>query len=415
MKSNRHFWLCCALAILFNNALYALQEHTQLLKAANDAICAGKYTQAITTYKKVLHDFPEHSELLGNIGYAYKKLRDYQSAIEWYQRAIEYDPGNARLLRGISHAYLMIGDFKNGWPAYEYRWIQPPAYNAEFISFMHSGDNVKNKTIIIHSEYGLGDVLQFIRYAQLLHAMGATIIVQSHERLAPLLSLCPYIDHILLPNDALPEHHFRVLVMSLPLAFNTTIETIPKATQPYLYADQDHVDYWKHKIKKNGRYNIGICWQANMHLTSDNQTVCDDAMAKSLPVELLRTIASIPNIRLYSLQKDVPVQLRDAIDFPIIFFDDFDTTHGAFMDSAALIKNLDLVITIDTVTAHLAGGLGVRTWLLLPYHADWRWLENIDHSPWYPKMKLFRQPKAGDWETVIQNVLDELDAVVFSK
>lgn len=411
MKSKKPLWLYYVLGVFLNSTFIA-QESLNLLTQAHDSIANHQYAHAITLYKELLHTFPNHSTLLGNIGYAYKKLCDYKTAILWYQKALLHDPHNARLLRGIAHAYLMIGDFNNGWPAYEYRWVQPPTYNATFISFMHNGGNVRNKIILVRSEYGLGDVLQFIRYTQLLHFMGATIIVQSHESLVPLLSLCPYIDRILLPHDTLPEHDFSIMVMSLPLAFKTTINTIPHNV-PYLYASQELIDYWKHKINNQKKIKIGICWQANMHLTSDNRTVCDDACAKSLPIEMLRSIAQIPMVQLYSLQKNVSDQEKNNIDFPMIFFDDFDHSHGAFMDSAALMTHLDLIITIDTALAHLAGGLGIRTWLLLPYHADWRWLKDINYSPWYPQMQLFRQTNAHNWKSVIEKIKQELECMIF--
>ena len=377
-------------------------HYSQQLERALHYMQSGQYHQAIDEYTSLLNVAPTHSGIMGNIGYAYKKIHDYQQAIEWYQRALQYDPTNARLLRGISHAYLMIGDFEHGWPAYEYRWVQPPHFNAEFIALMHAGDALHNRTIIIHAEYGLGDVLHFIRYAQLLHNRGATVIVESHERLIPLLSLCPYIDRIIAPHEALPPHDFRVMVMSLPLAFKTTLATIPTSV-PYLYADEQLVTFWKEELSQN-TYNIGICWLANMHAGSADRTVLQDGKNKSIPTTLLQPLTRIPHIQLYALHHDT----IDNKALPIIAFDDFDTSHGAFMDSAALIQNLDLVITVDTAIAHLAGGLGIRTWLLLPYHADWRWMQSIDYSPWYPTVTLFRQTVDGEWQSVIEDVCHAL-------
>ncbi|HXW86097.1 MAG TPA: hypothetical protein VEK38_02000, partial [Candidatus Bathyarchaeia archaeon] len=200
-------------------------------------------------------------------------------------------------------------------------------------------------------------------------------------------------------------------LMSLPLLCNTTVSTIPADT-PYLYADEKLTEQWKTHIKTDKHiFTIGICWQGNAHYSTPmlRQAVA----AKSLDVHHFKKLATIAHVRIYNLQKCDGTEQLTADDTWLLNFDDhFDKDHGRFMDTAAVMKNLDLVITVDTSTAHLAGGLGVPVWIILPKPADWRWLLDRTDSPWYPTMKLFRQKNAGDWDGVMDEVYDALTNMV---
>lgn len=239
----------------------------------------------------------------------------------------------------------------------------------------------------------------------MLKQRDAYVIVECQKPLVKLLQLCPYIDKVIQTGNKLPKTDLQALIMSMPLIFNTVLETIPIYI-PYLYADNQLVELWHEKIKYDTNFKIGICWQTDMHKNSSNAQAHKDSLAKSIPLSLLAELSQLNNVTLYSLQKINGIEQLEVLPqhLPVISFDNFDESHGPFMDTAALIKNLDLVITVDTSIAHLAGGLGTPTWILLPHQADWRWLLNRYDSPWYPTMRLFRQPEAGDWYTVMNSV-----------
>lgn len=368
----------------------------------------GHYQKALALHDQILSYVPDHVDILRNKGFILKKMHHYPEAITVYQQALHQYPYDARLQRGISHAYLILGNFVQGWPAYEYRWIQPPSYIQEFKKYIEQHHDLTGKTVLLKTEYGLGDTMQFIRYAQLVKKLGATIIVESQKPLVELLSLCDFIDHVVPAGNTMPSTDFTCLLMSLPLVFDTTLETIPQNI-PYLKADQKLTSYWKNQVN-NKVFNVGICWQADTHHGSSDAIVRKDAEEKSISLELLTDFAHLPHVHLYSLQKINGIKQLGSISDNSIFhiFDDFDENNGSFMDSAAIMNHLDLIITIDTSIAHLAGGLGVPVWVLLPYNADWRWLLTRNDSPWYPTMKLFRQQKNGNWETVINILKEEL-------
>lgn len=358
-------------------------------------------------YKQALQEIetnPQDPQTLLSFGFILKKLNRYQEAIAIYEHARPFIAQRSTIERALSGAYLALGDFERGWPAYEYRWVNPPDYNQELKQYLAQGGSLRNKIVVLKTEYGLGDTLHFVRYAKLLKDTGAHVILECQKTLIPLLSLCPYIDEIHPQGSVIPAHFFALL-MSMPLILDTRINSIPN-TIPYLYADQALIQSWKTTLN-NSHFKIGICWQADPH-TNSHQTVIADAQAKSIPLADLAPLAHLENVQLYSLQKVNGLEQLDSHTNSIINFPDLDTAHGPFMDTAAIIKNLDLIITIDTSIAHLAGGLGVPCWLLLNSGADWRWMAHRDDSPWYPTMRLFRQKKPDDWNPVIEEVITAL-------
>lgn len=405
-KGMKNISIC---ALLFHITTFALSPEQQFAQAY-ELVNSGEYTDALQIYRELHAQFPGNIELLNNIGFVLKKQNKMSEAIEIYQKArANSQTINSRIERAISHAYLALGDFDHGWPAYEYRWVNPPPYNQELKKYIENGGSIQNKTILVHAEYGLGDTLQFIRYAQQLKAMGARIVLESQPSLTKLLSLCPYLDQVICAGQPMPAHDFQVQLMSLPLILQTKIKEIP-AQIPYLFADKTIIETWKQKISKHNNLMIGICWQADVHKNSQYSVVNQDSVAKSIPLKLLSKISQLPNVSVYSLQKINGLEQIAELpkNIQVHHFDDLDTINGPFMDTAAIIQSLDLVITIDTSIAHLAGGLGIPTWILLPWHADWRWQINRSDSPWYPTMKLFRQDIQGYWEPVITNIMNDL-------
>lgn len=300
-----------------------------------------------------------------------------------------------------------------------------------------NNDALCGKTILLSFEGGLGDTLQFIRYAQTLKKAGATIIVRVQKPLHPLLARCPYIDQLLHTSDPIPNHHARTTLMSLPAILNCNASDLI-TTVPYIFLDAKLVQYWNeklhnmsasqlhHEIKNhtpnqdNQPYpakniNIGICWQADVFNDSSRAPVAH----RGIPLKLLATLSTIPGVTLYSLQKKDGLEQLEQLDnlpdyrhITIHTFDELDEKNGPFIDTAAIMENLDLIISVDSAIAHLAGALGRPTWLLLPYVTDWRWLHNRTDSPWYPTMRIFKQPKAFDWESVAQQVHEQVCLLV---
>lgn len=369
------------------------------------------FSLAYEQFKIILNYRPTISTVAYNAAYCLRSLGQYEQAIILYDQVLKQEPNHGDAHQGKAHAQLALNNYENAWEDFEYRWSKPRPDSRYFAEYMHNHKSLQGKKILLHSEFGLGDTLQFIRYAQELKKLGAIIIVHAQKPLISLLSLCPYIDQVLSTDQPLPAYDLSSTLMSLPWAFNTTIKTVP-SHEPYLFADKILIEQWNKKIK-NQTLKIGICWNGNAY---DNQVLQKLVQVKSMPLALITQLDN-KQITWYSLQKTTGTeQLKDVSnDFKLQTFDDFDESHGRFMDTAALIKNLDLVITIDTSIAHLAGGLGVKTWILLPHVADWRWGTFQDTTPWYPTMKLFRQSNPDNWQSVIDQLKEAIDRLLLTE
>ena len=263
------------------------------------------------------------------------------------------------------------------------------------------GFPLAGKTILLCAEQGLGDTLQFIRYAPMVKSKGATVIMACAGPMINLLSRCEGIDRFLPREGELPDVDTHIPLLNLPTLFGTTLENLPNKV-PYLFADDDLIAQWRRELTVFPGFKVGIAWKGNSKHPFDRY--------RSIPLTQFAPLAQ-PDVHLLSLQKGVGTeQLQDIVGrFEVTDLGcRLDETAGAFMDTAAVMKNLDLVITTDTATAHLAGGLGVPVWVALPYVPDWRWLLDRDDSPWYPTMRLFRQSKPGKWEDVFTNIAAEL-------
>lgn len=396
-------------ALIYYNAAIEMQPNNTFVLAdlGNLNVLCNNYKTAFQWYIKLLKEYPTNVDLLCCIGFILRRQNYTDKAIKVYEYAKRLSPNNPKINRALSHAYLTMGNFHEGLPLYEYRWINPPAYNKFFKDHFDRNLTLNNIKVLIKTEYGFGDTFQFIRYVQLLKALGATTIIETQKVLVPILSQsCPYIDQVISNNEQVPATDFQVQLMSLPFIFSTTLDTIP-VTIPYMHANHERTMYWQSKLVQNAHLNIGICWQAETHETTEYEIVKKDAQDKSISLSQLAVLSHIPGIHLYSLQKVHGLDQLTTLppDCVVHTFDSFDELNGSFTDTAAIMKCLDLVITIDTSIAHLAGALGVPVWVILPYFADWRWMLNRTDSPWYPTMRLFRQPKPGDWESVIKQIM----------
>jgi tetratricopeptide (TPR) repeat protein len=375
----------------------------------------GDPDRAISMYEKACELNPQCHEAWNNLGTIYGGVKDDLKKSKYYlTKACEIKPDHAGTRGGLSALYLCLGDFEQGWKEYEYR-LQPFFDPNPRIFEKPRWDGIESlhgKTIFLYAEQGLGDTFQFIRYAALLKKQGATIIAEVQKPLVKIMKMCPYLDKVICACDQIPSHDLQAPLMSLPYLCKTSVKTIPHEV-PYLYADPNLIDYWKHTLSTDKNFKIGICWCVEQSHDSDvyrgyGKTVSVAGSKRSIGLQAFEQLKKFKGISFYSLQKDLKAdQLKSlAPGFKIHDFgDDYDKTHGSFMDTAAIMKNLDLVITADTSIAHLAGGLGVPTWILLSFPAEWRWMRNRSDSPWYPSMQLFRkQPSDKDWSMLLTQV-----------
>lgn len=401
-------------AIYFERALQIEPDHMHTqFDLANIYNMLNKMDEALFLYKELVSNHPQMSELIYNYAYALKKVGRVEESISYYKKALQLKPNYANAHFSLGLGYLTLGDFKHGWQEYEWRWASYGESSKKFDKPIWNGSDLHGKRIFVYAEQGLGDTFQFIRYLKLLKSDGAYIIFQTQNALKPLLSLCHYIDELVIQGQQnLPYFDTHIALMSLPLVFDTRLETVPSEI-PYICADEKLVDYWKEQLSADTHLKVGICWQGNAHYRT--QALRHTVAAKSVSAALFAPLADVKNVSFYNLQKiNGEDQLANLPEGFILhsFGPDFDESHGRFMDTAALIKNLDLVITIDTSICHCSAALGANVWLLLPTPADWRWMLERTDTPWYPNMRLFRQKKPGDWHSLMLEVRDALQEYV---
>jgi tetratricopeptide (TPR) repeat protein len=387
------------------------KNNYDLLALFNIGCCylaLGKSQQAIDSFEKILSVNPTLIPVLYNKAYTYKTMGNPEKAITLYKEIIQMDNNYDPAQLALGFAYLINGDFEQGWQQHE-RYLKKSGKNGDSLRSLLTTKTISGKTILLTPEGGLGDSLQFIRYAERLHLMGAEIITCVQKQLIPLFSLCPYINTVIPPTATIPFHDAQATLMSLPAIFNDTEKTFPCNT-PYLQADQKLIEYWKTILSQDIHYKIGLCWQADVQNDVSRLPIARRGCA----LQYFKALQNIVGVSLYSLQKFDGVEeiAHMSPNFPLRCFDNLDEKSGPFMDTAAILKNLDLIITVDTALAHLAGGLGCKVWLLLPYSTDWRWINNRTDSPWYPTMKIFKQKSPFDWQEIIEEVITELNHLI---
>jgi tetratricopeptide (TPR) repeat protein len=359
-----------------------------------------RYDEALTAYDKVLtlkHDLPEAWFGRGNVFF---DLNRDDEALQSFGKAIDLRPENAEALLNKSLVKLSLGDFEEGWALYEWRWkskfFTSPV--RRFSQKLWLGDSdIAGKTILVHSEQGFGDIIQFYRYLAELKKLDCKIIFEAAAPLVPLFAAQE--NNFQIITWGAPHPHFDVHcpILSLPRAFKTTLQTIPTSI-PYLVSPPGKLYDWRSKLGSKDKPRVGLAWSGNPRYGKDTR--------RSIPLELFLPKMST-GIEWHSLQKDVREDDRSSLKSSLAIID-----HAAclndFSDTAALIAELDLVISVDTVVAHLAGALGKPVWILLPFHPDFRWLRGRTDSPWYPTARLFRQTHNDDWGGVIDQVMREL-------
>ena len=327
----------------------------------------------------------------------------WDEALAGYDRAVAIDPGYADAQYNRALARLYCGDFERGWEGYEWRWrnAQRLAIGEvrHFAAPLWLGDaTLTGRRILLYGEGGLGDTLQFCRYARLCAALGATVILEVQAALVDLLGTLEGVSEIVAAGAPLPRIDYQCPLMSLPFAFKTTLATIPSSTR-YIAADPARTARWQSMLGSRSRPRIGLVWSGNPNNTIDQRR----------SVRLADWLPHLPRkYQFFSLQKSIRPCDREALDGSSLIAS-FDEDSLDFDDTAAVCECMDLVISVDTSLAHLSGALGSPVWILLPFHPDWRWLRSGDTSPWYPTARLYRQRTAGDWTDVFERVAAALD------
>jgi len=365
----------------------------------------GHFDQAAENYERALQLEPNNADVHYNSGVMYNRQGNQDQALDCLDRAIELRPDFVEAHWNKSFIYLLSGDYTRGWPEYEWRLRKKAHINRPFNKPAWDGSSLAGRTILVHDEQGYGDTLQFIRYLSLLKS-AERVIFECHPGLSPLLQGFEDYDQLIERKSAheVPDIPFdtHVYLMSLPYLTGTTSQTAIPGLTPYLRADRELSEKWEEKLSGDPGFKIGICWKGGPQHTNEAYRSC--------PLEAFAPLAEVPGVSLYSLQKEVSRHAIEALPggYQLKTPGENIDTKGRFTDTAAIMSNLDLVVSIDTAILHLAGALGCPTWALLCASPDWRWSRQGTGTPWYPKMRLFRQPRLGDWNSVLGQVAKSL-------
>jgi tetratricopeptide (TPR) repeat protein len=410
--------------------------HYNLAIALKDS---RRFDEAIAEFQQAIALRPNYPEALNNLGNVYQSVGRLEEAAALFRHAIALRPGfvNARNnLANVLHdelklddaiasykqvmemapewalphynyslTLLLLGEFEQGWREHESRRKAPEIeiFIQDFPKPSWDGNDLRGRTVLIHSEQGFGDAIQFARYLPMVAARGGRVIFQCHEELADLFKGFAGADQIIARGQPLPEFDLHLPLLSLPLIFETnSIERIP-ADVPYLRANPEISQRWRQRVAPlEGTFKVGLVWSGRTH-----------PPGRSVELAALSALAQIAGVSLVSLQFGEASKQADSPPAGMKIASWSDDLRD-FTDTAALIEQIDLLITIDTAAAHLAGAMGKPVWVLVPWKPDWRWLLDRDDSPWYPTMRLYRQPARGDFATPIQRLAADLRARVMS-
>lgn len=368
-----------------------------------------QFDNALNALNKAAEINPDDANIHFTKGIALFGLQQINASLNSYDRAIALDPQFIAPRWNRSILLLKMGRYLEGWSDHELRIQTLPSEKAKFVPRWRGPEPLSGKSILLYSELGFGDTIHFCRYAKVLRDVGANVILEVQPEVRDILRGLDGPSQVIVRGESLPSLDFQIPLLSLPCALQTTLETIPRDI-PYLFASDEKVRYWKGRLTKEPKLKVGLVWSGG----EKEGWAVDYYSHRNIPLRALSLLAQA-NIVFYSLQKgSLAVQeLRGLDDIswhsgrPIDLTDDL---HN-FSDTAALIQNLDLVISVDTAVAHLAGALGKPIWILNRFDGDWRWLFNREDSPWYPTAKLYSQKTSGDWSGVIERVRVDLDAL----
>jgi tetratricopeptide (TPR) repeat protein len=357
----------------------------------------GQLDEAIAAHRRAVALNPELSGAHSNLGSALKDAGQLEAAIAAYRQAIILKSDFAEAHFNLALSLLLQGDFRSGWAEHEWRW-KCKGVQSTFSHFSQpqwDGSDLTNRTILLHVEQGLGDAIQFVRYLPLVAERGAKVIFRCNPELRRLLEGNGGVATWLAPGEPAPPFDLHCPLLSLSRAFGTTLESIP-ARIPYVFADPKLSEFRRTELAAHSpALKAALVWAGSPTHKNDRN--------RSMKLADLVPLMHLPGVRCFSLQKGEAAAQATTLPEGIELID-WTSELTDFADTAALIANLDVVISVDTAVAHLAGAMGKPVWLMLPFAADWRWLTNRNDSPWYPTMRLFRQPAWGDWKSVVAEI-----------
>jgi tetratricopeptide (TPR) repeat protein len=368
------------------------EMHANLSNALRDT---GRLAEAEAAAKQALALKPDSPHAHVCYAAVLASNGQYERAIEAYHEAIRLAPDLPGGHFNLAFSELVLGNWQRGWAEYEWRRRFPGAVPPrKFPTPDWDGRPLNGKTILLFSEQGFGDSIHFVRYAPLVAEMGGRIIVECLAPLARLFRGIPKIDQVIVAGRLLPAFDTQSALPSLPGLFHTTPQTVPVQV-PYLTAEPGTIEAWRERINPSPEMRqIGLAWSGSSENRNDRN--------RSIPPETFSRLSGAKNVRFHNLQIAPPPAIAG------IQLADWSAHLTDFAETAGLIANLDLIITVDTAVAHLAGAMGKAAWVLLPTVPDWRWLLDRSDTPWYPTMRLFRQKTAGDWDEVLAHVAEEL-------
>jgi hypothetical protein len=385
----------------YRQALALQPDHVGALCALGNALQAqDKPDEAAAAYRRAIALQPDDAVAHCNLGIALQAQNKLEEALAAYRHAAVLTRDDPQVQLNEAVALLGAGQLRAGWPKYEYRWCQAlREKQRHFAQPLWRGEtDLRGRTILLHAEQGLGDTLQLVRYAPLVAARGATVYLEVAPTLQVLCAGLPGIAAVFAAGSALPPFELHCPLMSLPLAFGTELDSIPAAV-PYLQAPAERRQRWVETLAPTAGPRIGVVWSGGWYHPNRRH--------RNIPLATFQALFDLPAGHFFVVQKQVrPEEVAQLVTFPGVT--DLSAQLHDFADTAAVVANLDLVISADTSVAHLAGALGRPTWILLPYAAEWRWLVGREDSPWYPTARLFRQPAIGDWPAVFVRLRGEL-------
>jgi tetratricopeptide (TPR) repeat protein len=383
----------------FNRALAARPGYVSaLLNRGTSLYHLNRLTEALANFDRVLAVDPQNVKAWYNRANLLHELRRFDEALASYGKALAQDPDYAEAQWNEGLTRLLLGDFEQGWQQYEWRWQTEAQRHLKrgFPQPLWLGQGrIAGSTILVHAEQGFGDTLQLVRYLPLLAAKGAEVVLEVQPALYPLLSSFKGAAHVVRRGDPIPHFDLHCPIMSLPLAFGTRLDTIPTDV-PYLAAPSDRLETWRERLSDKTGLRVAFAWAGSATHQQDR--------LRSVPLARLQPLLeTTDSFEWVSMQRDLRAGDREFLQLhPHIL--SLGAELADFGDTAAVLSLVDLVITVDTGVAHLAGALGRPVWILIQHSPDFRWLLDRDDSPWYPSVRLFRQTRFGEWDDVIAKV-----------
>jgi tetratricopeptide (TPR) repeat protein len=374
-----------------------ITDVVQLIEEGNRLRGENRPDQALKCYMLAMVQDPNSAAAFNNYGNVMRECGHPRRGIPFLQYAIEADPNNVTARFNLAVSYLILGDYERGWPAYESRWQYEHLAGTEpqHPQPRWRGEDLKDKTILVVGEQGHGDNIQFCRFLLNLHSAGARVLFQTTEGLIPLLSTSPVISWIGRYDQQPPEFDYWIPIMSIPGVFGITLENLPRQVQ-YITPQPDQQAAWLKVLGAKKRMRVGFSWSGRRDAWLNRH--------KGMPFEtMLELIINNPQYEWINLQTDATAEEDEQLAAAGVTR--YPGAIASFADTAALVSNLDVVISVDTAIAHLAGAMGRPTWLMLQWFAtDWRWMLDRDSSPWYSTVRIFRQPSMGDWTAVTKKI-----------